>query len=119
MPFDANDNHSIHNPHDKLFFDALRNSNIAKDAINAYLPKELLKQMDLSKLTPYKTKLVSPQMKEFQADVLYEIPFQETKALVLFHCEQESKPKRTIPLKVWQYLFLVLEVIMLNFTYSM
>jgi predicted transposase YdaD len=98
----------VHHPHDKIFFTALKNHAIARDAIRSHVPSELVCRLDLTKMTLYKTKLVSPQMKEFQADILYEIPFADTTALVLFHCEHESKPKRTIPLKVWQYLFLVL-----------
>src|SRR6185312_7083731 len=98
----------LHNPHDKLLFATLRNHEMAKDAIRNHMPKELVSQLALDLLKPYKTKLVSPQMKEFQADIFYEIPFQNTTALLLFHCEHQTKPERTLPLKVWQYLFLVL-----------
>ena len=105
---ETENNNVIHNPHDKLFFGSLRNSAIAKDALSAYLPVALLAKMDLTKMVLYKTKLVSGEMKEFQADIIYEIPFEKTEALLLFHCEQESKPKKKIPLKIWQYLLLVL-----------
>jgi len=96
----------IHNPHDKLFFGAMRNINMAKDAARAYIPNKILIHLDFTKMKSHKTKLVSPQLKEFQADVLYEIPFKGKKALLLFHCEQESKPNRLITLKIWQYLCL-------------
>lgn len=98
----------IDNVHDKQFFAALRNLDIARDAIQAHLPPALLAQLNLQAMRLYHTKLVSPQMKEFEADVFYEIPFQNSTALLLFHAEQESKPRRIMPLKVWQYLFLVL-----------
>ena len=103
-----NNNNALDNPHDKQFFSALRNVEIARDAIRACVPPELLVKMDLQNIRFYKTKLVSPQMKEFAADIFYEVPFLNSKALLMFHCEQESVPRRTVPLKVWQYLLLVL-----------
>ncbi len=107
---DSEDSESIHNPHDKMLFASLKNHDVARDAIKNYLPLELVQRLELMRMKPYKTKLVSPQMKEFQADVFYEIPFidSDESAFILFHCEQESHPKRTISLRVWQYLFLAL-----------
>ena len=37
----------IHNPHDKTLFNALKNHDVARDAMRAYLPKELLLQANL------------------------------------------------------------------------
>jgi len=103
-----NNKNTIDKPHDKALFSALRNHNIARDAIKSCLPAELLEQLDLHAIKPYRTKMVSPQMKAFEADIFYEIPFKNSKALVLFHCEQESNPNPIIALRVWQYILLVL-----------
>lgn len=65
----SNPANGIDNPHDKQFFSALRNVEVARDAIRACLQTELLVNLDLQNMRAYKTKLVSPQMLEFEADI--------------------------------------------------
>lgn len=98
----------IHSPHDKALFHALKNHKVARDALNAYLPPELLSQANLNQLRMYKTKLVSPEYKEFEADIIYELEMSAGKGLFLFHCELQSTVAKHMPLRIWQYLLLVL-----------
>jgi len=104
---DKNKN-TIHNPHDKAFFKSLENLEVARDALQAYLPPELLAQVDLTRLKLYKTKLISPEYKEFDADVIFEAPLIDHTGLFLFHFEQMSTVTINLPLRVWQYLLLTL-----------
>ncbi|HVE43710.1 MAG TPA: Rpn family recombination-promoting nuclease/putative transposase, partial [Gammaproteobacteria bacterium] len=99
---------ALHNPHDKFFFASLRNHKIAQDALRSFLPEETLKHLDLNNMRLYHNKKITPEMREMQADIFYEIPFDDGKALLLFHCEHLSEPARIIPLKVWVYLLLAL-----------
>ena len=39
----------LHNPHDKALFHALKNHKVARDAMRAYLPKEILSLANLFK----------------------------------------------------------------------
>jgi predicted transposase/invertase (TIGR01784 family) len=94
---------TIHNPHDKALFHSLKHHKVASDMMKAYLPKSLLAQADLTKIALYKSKLLSPEYKEFQADIVYEVPFKTTKGLFLFHCEQQSQIEKGMPLRMWQY----------------
>lgn len=87
----SNQTNGIDNPHDKQFFSALRNVEVAREAISACLPTELVLNMDLQNIRFYKTKLVSPQMKEFEADIFYEVPFRNSKALLMFHCVKAKR----------------------------
>lgn len=104
----ADKNQTLHQPHDKLLFQSLRNPRIAQDALESYLPKELLSQADLSNIRLYKTKLISPQYKAFEADIIYEIPLVDSACLCIFHCEHQTKIEKTLPLRLWQYMLLVL-----------
>jgi predicted transposase/invertase (TIGR01784 family) len=99
---------TLHNPHDKALFHALKNHKVARDAMRAFLPSELLLQSNLDQIRMYKTKLVSPEYKEFEADIIYEIEMNSGKGLFLFHCELQSTVAKDMPLRVWQYLLLVL-----------
>ena len=44
--------YKIHNPHDKAFFKSVENLEIARDALQAYLPPEILEQLSLHQETP-------------------------------------------------------------------
>lgn len=96
----------IHKPHDKLFRQSLKDLRVAKDFVQAYLPKELLK--DLESIQIYNTDLVSPQFKEFEADVIFELKLKEHSTLVMLHAEHQSTPDEDLPLRMWQYILLVL-----------
>jgi hypothetical protein len=60
-----NSKNTIDKPHDKALFSALRNHNIARDAIKSCFPAELLEQLDLHAIKPYRTKMVSPCILRF------------------------------------------------------
>lgn len=99
----------IDKPHDKLLFLALRNKAVARDAALACLPKELLADAELDKMTLLDTKHVSEQYREFRGDVIYEIPYKNNqKILALFYAEQQSIPEKRMPLRVWQLVLLIL-----------
>ncbi len=100
----------IHNPHDKKFLNALKNHAIAKDMMEIYLPEDLKDVLDLEHFQPYDTKLVTPEYKEFEADIIYQIGTKNIdKALVLIHCEHQSTVDKNLPLRIWQYMFAILD----------
>ena len=106
---DAFMKNTIHNPHDKLLFKSLKDLRVARDFIKAYLPKELLKDADLDSIKLYNSKMISSQYKKFEADIIYEIKIKGKPILLLFHCEHQSTPDENSPLRIWQYLLLLLQ----------
>lgn len=104
---DTNKN-TIDKPHDKALFLALKNHDVARDAMRAYLPELLLSMTTLKNIRLYKTKLLTPEFKAFEADIMYEIELADQTGLILFHCEQQSTIEKNMPLRIWQYLLLVL-----------
>lgn len=103
-----NKKNTIDKPHDKALFKALENHDVARHAMRAYLPELLLSMTPLKIIRHYKTKLITPEFKEFEADILYEIELEDQSGLILFHCEQQSTVEKYMPLRIWQYLLLVL-----------
>jgi len=105
---ESNNKQTIHNPHDKALFNALKNHAVAKEVIQTKLPQEIVSMMTLKEMRLYKTKLVNPNFKEFEADVFYEVPINNLSGLILFHCEHQSTPEKDTPLRIWEYILLVL-----------
>ena len=105
----------VHLPHDKQLFNALKDKDVAKDVCLAYLPQDVIERVDLSKMVLYSTKKVSPQHRAFEGDIFYLLPLTNNqKAFVVFHMEHTSTPDKTLPLRIWQYLLLVLLEYMQN-----
>ena len=57
---------------------------------------------------------MTTEFKKFEADVIYEVPLKHEVGLFLLHCEQQSKVEKALPLRIWQYLLLVLMEYMEN-----
>lgn len=99
----------IHNPHDKALFKSLEILEVAKDALQAYLPKALLNMANLEGIKHYRTKFVTPEFQQFDADIIYEVPMENNhKGLFLFHIEHQSRVEKHMPLRMWQYMLLLL-----------
>lgn len=106
----SNNNHEVHNPHDKHAFNAFKEKAVAKDMFISYLPSAIIDNALFDKMHPFQSKKVSPQHREFQADILYLIPLKTgNKALAFVHIEHQSQPAKDIPLRIWQYLLLILQ----------
>lgn len=106
----SRNHHDVHNPHDKHVFNALKEKAVAKDMFVSYLPNAIINNALFDKMHPYQSKKVSPQHREFQADILYLIPLKTgNKALAFVHIEHQSQPTKDVPLRIWQYLLLILQ----------
>lgn len=99
---------TIHNPHDAAFLGALSNHKVARDVMRSFLPSEILEQADLAHIKKYPTKLLSPEYKRFEADIIYQVPLKNQIGLILLHIEHQSTVDPDLPLRIWQYLLLVL-----------
>jgi len=107
---DAEDNNTVHNIHDKHLFNVLKDKAVAKDMCLAYWPEVLRENAIFEDMHLYQTKKISPQFKEFAADILYRVPLKSgNKAMAFFHIEHQSQPKKNMPLRMWQYLLLILD----------
>lgn len=98
------DKNVIHNPHDAMFFHALQNYEVARDAIRAYLAKDILPLFDLNRIEHYNNKIITDEFQKLELDIIYKVPFKDKTALVLFHLEHQSTVDSTMPLRVWRYV---------------
>lgn len=58
------------NPHDRLFKEALGNTETAKDLLVNYLPAPLLQLIDLNQLTLEKDTFIEASLREYFSDLL-------------------------------------------------
>ena len=105
----ANNHHRIHNPHDKMLFHSLKNKAIATDAMKAYLPSEISELLNYNQARPYKSKFVTPNYKQYEADIIYEVPMLDESALILWHAEQQTTVDKLMPVRMWSYMLSLYE----------
>jgi predicted transposase/invertase (TIGR01784 family) len=61
----------IHQPHDKLFKQAMGDIRVARDFFEAHLPEKILQKINLKSLTPQKQSFINKDFKGIEADVVY------------------------------------------------
>lgn len=62
---------NIHNKHDKFFKDTMADVRVAKDFFKRYLPKEILKQLDLTSMKLYPNDFITPGYKVHEGEESY------------------------------------------------
>ena len=94
----------ITNPHDKLFKEVWSKKQNAIDFLNNYLPKNILKLMDLNSLAISKDSFIDEKLKEFYSDMLYQVNIMDKKGYLYFLFEHKSYPDYFIHLQLLEYL---------------
>ncbi len=61
----------LHQPHDRLFKDSLKEKPVAVDFLQAHLPPEIFKRLDLNTLQLTDKSLLTPDLVEIHSDVVY------------------------------------------------
>ena len=99
----------VNTPHDAFFKQALGDPQVAQSFLQRYLPPDLLKQADLSRLKAEDRHFVREDMRQFYADALFSLPIEGKTAFVYVLIEHTAKPKKWTPLQVFQYMFRILD----------
>ncbi|MEM1244048.1 MAG: Rpn family recombination-promoting nuclease/putative transposase [Pseudomonadota bacterium] len=95
----------IHQPHDKLFRNAMQYLPVAKDFFCQFLPKAVLNQIDLETLVFCKDTFVDNELKKSQVDVLYRAKLNHKNQSVYLYIlvEHQSTEDELIALRLLEY----------------
>ncbi len=94
------------NNHDSNFKQLMANRGFFEAFIKTYLPENILSKMDWNSIKLYKmggTHVELNTNKEFESDVIYLANIDGKENMLWFHCEHQSTPDRTMPLRVLHY----------------
>ena len=78
------------NPHDKFFKENFSDKEIATDFIKWTFPKELLENLDLSKLKLDNNSYIDEKLKEYYSDLVYDCEYKTTKVKISILFEHKS-----------------------------
>jgi len=102
--------HSVSNPHDKFFREALSRQEVASSFLRHYLPAEVVQLLDVSAPEISKDSFVDPELRTHFSDLLYRVPFRgggDAFVYVLF--EHKSYPDRLIAFQLLRYMVRIWE----------
>ena len=94
----------IVNPHDKFFKELLSHKDGARDFFVHYLPKEILKLLDLKGIEIVKESFIEKELKEYFSDLLYKVSLADSPAYLYMLFEHKSYPDRLTSLQVLEYM---------------
>lgn len=94
----------VNNPHDKLIRELLRDKENAKDFLNNFLPKHILKLVNLDQLEIAKDSFVDDSLKEYFSDILYKITFSGHIGYLYFLFEHKSYNDKFTSFQMLKYM---------------
>ena len=68
----------LQNPHDRVFKEVFSDISITKDFIQNYLPKEMVKLLDLDSIQLQKDSYVDEKLKKSFSDLVFQIQTKES-----------------------------------------
>lgn len=96
-------------PHDRFFKTAMTQNAVAKSFFAEHLPAFVRDLIDLNTLHLEKESFVTPKLQLFMSDMLFSADFSGNPGYLYLLVEHKSKPARTLPLTLLQYILLILE----------
>ncbi|HRW94002.1 MAG TPA: Rpn family recombination-promoting nuclease/putative transposase, partial [Thermotogota bacterium] len=97
-------NWNLKNPHDSFFKKMLGRKDIASAFLQAYLPKNLLGEFQLSTLNPQRGEFVDRKLKQHFSDLLFEVQRQGEPAYVYILVEHKSYPDSKVLFQLLGYM---------------
>ena len=98
-------------PHDKIFRLSLNNIEVAKDLLKTYLPKPVLKILNLKHLTICPNSYITTELQENLSDILYKTKILGSKedCYIYTLVEHQSKPLWDMPIRIVQYQLAIID----------
>lgn len=91
-------------PHDALFKHVFKNRDDAVGELQAALPADVLRHLDLDSLEPIDRSFVDPKLVQFHTDQLYSVPIDGRPGFVYVLFEHQSGTDRWMPLRILSYM---------------
>ncbi len=99
----------IHQPHDKLFKQAMADSRVAHEFFQSHLPAHILDKVDLSTLKLEKESFIDDNYKSSEVDVLYSVNVENRPAYFYLLCEHQSAIDPHMSLRLFRYMLNILD----------
>lgn len=94
----------LQNPHDRVFKEVFSDISITKDFIQSYLPKEMVKLLDLDSIQLQKDSYVDEKLKKSFSDLVFQIQTKESVGYISILFEHKSYPTEEISLQLLPYI---------------
>jgi len=94
----------INNVHDKFFKQTMTDKKTARSMLENYLPKEILKLIDLEDMELKKNSMIEEELKDIFSDLIYKVSLNGKEAYLYFFFEHKSYPYKKIALQLLKYM---------------
>jgi predicted transposase/invertase (TIGR01784 family) len=94
----------IQNPHDKFFKETFSNVAVAKDFVKNYVPKGILKAIDINTLEPQKDSFINEELQEVFSDMLFRVKINKKEGYLYFLFEHKSYTSKDIAFQLLKYM---------------
>ncbi len=94
---------AIFRPHDRLFKTQMADVEVAKDFLEAHLPKALTMRCDWATLTLESGSFISPTLREHMSDMLYSVKAGKSDIGVYILIEHQSSGDELMPFRMLEY----------------
>ena len=74
----------IRNPHDRYFKETFAQVDVAQDYLKHYLPKAILRLIDLDTLESHKDSFINKELQEHFSDMLYHVRINQQEGYLYF-----------------------------------
>lgn len=99
----------IQNPHDKFFKETFGNIEITKDFLSNYLPKNIMKVIDVNTLEVQKDSFINEELEEGFSDMLFRVNINKREGYIYFLFEHKSYTSKDISFQLLKYMIEIWE----------
>jgi recombination-promoting nuclease RpnB len=96
-----------HQPHDHLVKRLLSNPAAARDILSLYLPKEILKIVDLNQLELQRDSFIDDEHRAFAVDLLYKTSIQNQDSYIWLLIEHQRTSNPWMPVRLFKYIAII------------
>lgn len=94
----------IPNPHDRLFRVSMKQTEVAREFLNMYMPDSIKQHLDVESIKFCSGTYIDEQLKLSQSDVLLNVKLANQDAYIYVLTEHQSSPDPLMPFRLWQYM---------------
>jgi len=94
----------ILNVHDKYFRSSMKNLRVARDFLEAHLPKAIVTEINWKSLQVKSSQHINSHFRELMTDILYQVEFGQTKNYISILVEHQSTANKFMPFRVLHYI---------------
>lgn len=99
----------IQNPHDKFFKETFGDTEIAKDFLNNYLPREIRSIVSVKTLEPQKDSFIDEELQEGFSDMLFRVTVDNKEGYLYFLFEHKSYASKDTAFQLLKYMIKIWE----------